>query len=334
MKGTAAPTLRRSGGRARHRTAPRWSVQRLSLGVVAFLCVCAPERLPAQTLSVFTAGSLAHPFRELLDSFVVSHPGVVPEQVNAGSVELARRIVDLGQVPDVFATADLDVIPRLLVPKAVDSYVAFARNEMVLLHSAASIGADTITGANWWRVVTAPGVRMGSSDPALDPSGYRTLLVFELAERYYGVPGLAARLRAALPPRYIRPSETDLIALVQAGELDYAWSYRSLAVSSLLPYVELPSGIDLGDPADSARYAAATVMVRRGSGPDSLEFRGAPILYGLTIPRSAPHPELARAFVRFVISPAGQAILARSGLTPLERSRAYGRVPGNPPMFK
>ncbi|MGH7589952.1 MAG: extracellular solute-binding protein [Gemmatimonadales bacterium] len=285
-------------------------------------------RLSAQSLSIFTAGSLARPFSELLDSFALIHPGVVPAQVNAGSVDLARRIVDLGQVPDLYASADIDVIPRLLVPQAADWYVAFARNEMVLLHGPRSAGADTINANNWWRVVTASGVRMGSSDPALDPSGYRTLLVFDLAERYYRVPGLAGRLRTALPRRYIRPSETDLIALVQAGELDYAWSYRSLAVTSGLPYVELPHEIDLGDPADSAEYAAVSVTVRRGGGSGSLEFHGAPIEYGLTIPRAARHPELARAFVQFALSPAGRAILSRNGLVPLDRPLVVGTPPG------
>ena len=302
--------------------------------VLLLLCASASLRLSAQSFPVYTAGSLARPFRELLDSFRVAHPGVVPAQVNAGSVDLARRIVDLGQVPDVYATADIDVIPRMLVPRAADWYLAFARNEMVLLHARSSAGADTIDAANWWRLVTAPGVRVGSSDPALDPSGYRTLLVFELAERHYQVPGLAARLRAALPARYIRPSETDLIALVEAGELDYAWSYRSLAVTAGLPYVTLPPEIDLGSPADSALYAAVSVRVGLRAGTDSMEVRGAPILYGLTIPRSAPHPELARAFVTYVLSLAGRAILARSGLTPLKHAKAYGRVPGNPPMFQ
>ncbi|HET7025054.1 MAG TPA: extracellular solute-binding protein [Gemmatimonadales bacterium] len=283
--------------------------------------------LSAQSLSVFTAGSLARPFRELLDSFALIHPGVEPAETNAGSVDLARRIVDLGQVPDIYASADIDVILRLLMPRVAGWYVAFARNEMVLLHGPTSAGGDTINANNWWRVVAAPGVRMGSSDPALDPSGYRTLLVFELAERYYGVPGLAGRLRAALPRRYIRPSETDLIALVQAGELDYAWSYRSLAVTSGLSSVELPHEIDLGDPADSAGYAAVSVRVRRGAGGDSLEFRGAPIEYGLTIPRSAPHPEMARAFVRFVLSPAGRAILVRNGLAALDRPSVSGTPP-------
>lgn len=330
------------GGTSGHRdvgTQGRWCIEvgrrsTAPLALALLLCASVPLRLSAQSLSVFTAGSLARPFRELLDSFALSHPGVTPVQVNAGSVELARRIVDLGQVPDIFATADLDVIPRLLVPQTADWYVAFARNAMVLLHSTASLGADTITGANWWRVVTAPGVQMGASDPALDPSGYRTLLVFDLAERHYQVPGLAARLRTALPRRYIRPSETDLVALVQAGELDYAWSYRSLAVTSRLPYVALPAEIDLGDPADSAGYAAVSVKIRRGAGRDSLELRGAPILYGLTIPRAAAHPELAREFVAFVLAPMGRRIIARSGLTPLRQPMMYGRPPGNLRTFQ
>jgi len=47
--------------------------------------------------------------------------------------------------------------------------------------------------------------------------------------------------------------------------------------------------------------------------PDSLEFRGEPIVYALTIPVGAPHPELARGFARFVLSAAGRAILTRAG---------------------
>ena len=54
-------------------------------------------------------------------------------------------------------------------------------------------------------------------------------MVFQLAERFYRQPGLAARLERALPPKYMRPKEADLTALVQAGELDYSWSYCSIA---------------------------------------------------------------------------------------------------------
>ena len=51
-----------------------------------------------------------------------------------------------------------------------------------------------------------------------------------------------------------------------------------------------------------------------------MEFWGEPIVYALTIPQAAPHPALAREFVRFVLSPEGRAILAKAGF----------RLPGAP----
>jgi molybdate/tungstate transport system substrate-binding protein len=104
-----------------------------------------------------------------------------------------------------------------------------------------------------------PGVRTGRSDTAQDPNGYRTLMVTQLAERHYRQPGLAGRLLAAMPPKYVRPKEADLVALVQAGELDYAWSYRNIAVTTGLPSVVLPAEVDLSDPRLEAAYRQATV---------------------------------------------------------------------------
>ena len=54
-------------------------------------------------------------------------------------------------------------------------------------------------------------------------------MALQLAEKFYQQPGLAARLERAMPPEYMRPKEADLTALVQAGELDYSWSYLSIA---------------------------------------------------------------------------------------------------------
>jgi molybdate/tungstate transport system substrate-binding protein len=67
----------------------------------------------------------------------------------------------------------------------------------------------------------------------------------------------------------------------------------------------------------------------RRAGRDSVEFRGEPIVYALTIPRSAPHPQTARAFVRFVFSPEGQAILKENGFMLLEKPLLGG--PERPP---
>jgi molybdate/tungstate transport system substrate-binding protein len=265
-------------------------------------------------LTVFNAGSLAYPVRELLSAFGRAHPGVVPRQESSGSLEAARKLTELGKIPDVLAVADYNVITKLLMPRYATWHVTFASNAMVLVYSDRSAGAAEITGENWWRILLRPGVRWGSSDPALDPNGYRALMVMQLAERHYG------------EPRFVRPNEAQLLGLVQAGELDYAWSYRSLALTAGLRWVDLPPQIDLSDASRAPAYAEAAVRLPGGQheSADSVEFRGEPIIYALTIPLGAPHPETARAFARFVLSPAGREILAKAGFRVLERPLVAG----------
>jgi molybdate/tungstate transport system substrate-binding protein len=202
---------------------------------------------------------------------------------------------------------------------------------MVLVYTDQSIGANQIDRQNWWQVLQQPEVRSGRSDPRLDPNGYRSLMVFQLAEKFYQQRGLAKRLEQAFPTKYIRPKEADLTALVQAGELDYAWSYASIARTAGLRYLSLPPEIDLSAPKLADWYAQASVRLpgHSRSGPDSVEFRGEPIVYALTVPTQAPHPGTANAFVRFVFSPEGQAIIKKNGFTLLPKPLLAG--PGKPP---
>jgi molybdate/tungstate transport system substrate-binding protein len=282
-------------------------------------------------LLVFNAGSLAKPFSELLREFKSRHPEVVTAQENSGSLEAARKLTELGKTPDVLAVADYGVIPKLLIPRHASWYALFARTSMVLAHTSQSTAASEINGANWWQVLQRPNVRWGHSDPALDPAGYRTLMVFQLAERFYRQPGLAARLEAARPTRHIRAKSADLIALLQVGELDYAWEYEAVAKLHKLPYVSLPPEINLGDIRLAEGYGRASVRLPGASrrGADSVEFRGEPIAYALTIPKFAPHPGTAQAFVRFLFSPEGQAILQANGFTVLDKPTLGG--PDRPP---
>jgi molybdate/tungstate transport system substrate-binding protein len=301
------------------------------LPLVLALSLVAPANAQSGPLVVFNAGSLAKPFSDLLRAFRTRHPDVVPAQENSGSLEAARKLTDLGKIPDVIGVADYGIIPKLLIPDHATWYVAFARNAMVLAYSDQSAGAEEINGQNWWKVLLRPDIRAGHSDPALDPNGYRTLMVFQLAERFYRQPGLAARLDQAFPPKYMRPKEADLTALVQAGELDYCWSYLSIARTAGLRYVDLPSELNLSQPDLADWYAQASVRLPGASRTtkDSVEFKGEPIVYALTIPSAAAHPKVARAFVRFVFSPEGQAILKTNGFTVLEKPILGG--PGKPP---
>jgi molybdate/tungstate transport system substrate-binding protein len=299
----------------------------------AALTLALVRPAPAQTvrgpLVVYNAGRLAKPVRELLAAFRRLHSAVVPAQENSGSLEAARKLTDLGKVPDVLAVADYSVIPALLVPAHASWYVLFARSEMVLAYADHAAGAAEIDSANWWRVLLRPGVRTGHSDPALDPAGYRALMVSQLAERHYRQPGLAAKLAAAVPRRYVRPKSADLVALLQVGELDYAWEYDAVARQRGLRYVRLPPEINLGDPALADVYAKASVRVPAARGTDSVELRGEPIAYAVTVPRDAPHPSVGVAFVRFLLSPEGRSILSANGFVPLAPPVAGG--PAKPP---
>ncbi len=301
---------------------------------VLFLCAAVrPTPAAAQEgpLVVFNAGSLAKPFNELLRAFKARHPGVVPAQENSGSLEAARKLTELGKIPDVIGVADYGVISKILVPEHAGWYATFARNSMVLIYTDQSVAAGEINARNWWSVLQRPDVRAGRADPVLDPNGYRTLMSFQLAEKFYQQPGLAARLERALPRKYIRSKEADLTALVQAGELDYSWSYLSIAKTAGLRHVDLPPEINLSEPRLADWYSQAQVRLPGGrrAGADSVEFRGEPIIYALTIPKQAPHPKAALAFVRFVLSPDGQAILKRNGFLVLDKPVFGG--PERPP---
>lgn len=311
----------------------RWCL--LHVAGASLLAVPAAAQQLSGRLVVFNAGSLAAPFRDLLHEFERRYPDVETIQESSGSLEAVRKLTELGRIPDVIGVADHNVIPSLLVPRHAGWYAGFARNAMVLAYTDRSAGAREITAASWWRILLRSGTRVGRSDPALDPNGYRTLMVYQLAEGHYREPGLAARLIAASPPRFMRPKEADLVALLQAGELDYAWSYRSIAETLGLRYVSLPPEVDLSDPARAEGYSKAAVRLpgSRRTGADSVEFRGEPIVYGLTIPRAAVNPAAARAFVRFLFSAEGQTILRRNGYTLLERPLLGGPEPPPTDVF-
>lgn len=275
------------------------------------------------SLVVFNAGSLAGPLRTALDSFARRN-AVEVRQENAGSVEVARKLTELHQIPDLVAVADYDVIPRYLMPEYATWYAQFARNRMVLAYTDRSRGAREMTPQNWWQILERPGIEMGRADPSLDPNGYRTLLTLQLAERHYRQPGLYAKVLAAAPARNIRPKEADLVSLLQLGEMDYIWSYESIAQAAGLRYVTLPAEIDLSAAADSASYATVSVRVKGKTPTDSVTIRGAPILYGLTIPKNAPHPAVAEKLAAFLLSADGRRILRAAHLDAIEQPAILG----------
>ena len=268
-------------------------------------------------LIIFHAGSLTVPMKELTTAFQAQHPGVTFETEAAGSRTTARKVSELGREADIVASADYTVIDSLLIPDFAAWNIRFARNTMVIAYTEQSQYAGEIDSHNWYEILTREGVIYGHSDPNADPCGYRTLLVWKLAETHYGVDGLNARLEDHCPPENVRPKETDLIALLESGDMDYAFEYRSIAVQHGLKFIELPDEINLSQVAQADFYKQATVEVS-GTEPGAVITKtGKPIVYGVTIPQNAPSPDLALEFVKFLLGPEGQAIMETQGQPPI-----------------
>jgi molybdate/tungstate transport system substrate-binding protein len=264
-------------------------------------------------LVILHAGSLSVPFRDLGKAFQKMHPGVTLRAEAAGSRHCARKISDLGRRADILASADYKVVSNLLMPAHAKFNIRFATNEMAIAYTSKSRRAAEVSAKNWHEILLDPTVRFGRSDPNSDPCGYRSVMAFQLAEKHYGVSGLAARLTAKHGRRFIRPKETDLLALLEAQEIDYLFIYRSVAAQHGLKLIELPDEVNLKSSRLAKLYRTATVRVT-GKKPGSyITRRGEPMVYSITIPRRAPHPKLAEAFLAFLLSPRGQRIIEKHG---------------------
>jgi molybdate/tungstate transport system substrate-binding protein len=267
----------------------------------------------AGDLIVFHAGSLSVPFRELSTLFEQRQPGVTVKAEAAGSRDCARKVSDLQRECDVLGSADYIVVENLLVPEHAEFNILFATNEMTIVFTPRSTARERIDAENWYEVLLEEGVRFGRSDPDRDPCGYRTVMTFQLAERHYGVPGLAQRLIAEHGAKYIRPKETDLLALLEAGEIDYLFIYRSVAEQHGLERLLLPDEINLKSAELAELYAQAAVEVSGSNPGEKILRRGAPMVYSVTIPRSSPNRAAAEAYLALLLSDEGRAIMERNG---------------------
>ena len=252
---------------------------------------------------VFCAGSLTRPLEEVAAEFERSY-GVRVEIEASGSRVAAKKISELGRNADVVALADWRLFPQLLYPKHCRWFAKFATNRLVL---ACSKKARPINQKNWLEVLAAPQTRWGHADPDADPCGYRALLALQLAEKLYRKKGLY-NLLLKHKGRLVRPKSVELVTLLQAGELDYAFEYASVAVQHGLRYIELPAQVNLGEQKWADFYKNAELRLS-----DSTVVVGEPIVYGVGVTRKAQNPEAALAFVKMLLSDVGRRIFKRHG---------------------
>ena len=285
-------------------------------------------------LIIFHAGSLSIPFKQISQAFTEKYPEVHIYREAAGSRTCARKITDLGKPCDVMASADYTVIDTLLIPDFADWNISFATNEMAIMYRPDSAFAGEINGQNWPEILLRKGVAYGHSDPNADPCGYRSQITWQLAEKYYNIPGLYTKLQNNCPLGNIRPKETDLMALLESGELDYLFIYRSICEQQKMPFVVLPDEINLKSAAQKKFYSQASVRISGKKPGEYMTKTGKPMVYGITVCKKAPNREAALLFVEFLIGPEGRKIMKENGQPSLRPLRISGRTRQLPDALK
>nr|WP_052294348.1 tungstate ABC transporter substrate-binding protein WtpA [Desulfosudis oleivorans] len=304
--------------------------------MVVLVCVAFSQWAvaePSGDLIVFHAGSLSVPLEEIGKGFVQQYPKVNILREGGGSTKMARMISEVGKPADIMASADFVVIDKVLVPDHADWNVRFATNQLVLCYTDKSKFAGEISADNWYEILARKEVVWGHSDPNLDPCGYRSLMVLQLAEIFYNQPGLYDKLIANRPQANVRPKSVELVALLKTGNMDYAWEYLSVAVQHELKYVKLDDHINLGNYKYDDFYKRAQVQVTGDKPGTFMTQTCQSCTYGITMIKDGPNPEAALAFLDYMLDPqGGLKVLADMGQPPFIPCRVptqemYEKIP-------
>jgi len=260
-------------------------------------------------VSILAAGSLQKALSEGLSE--AADAEVTVEAY--GSRHAAQLVAEGQRDPDVLALADTALFNG---PLATPWHATFASNALVLAYNPDSDAGQRVPAADrWYEPLADSSLQLGRTDPAVDPLGYRTLLLLDLAEEYYGKADLREQI---LGPDQVFP-ETQLLTQFETGSVDAAVVYRNMAVERDYPVVDLPAELDLSDPALAEQYASATVEL-----DDGTAVTGAPIAYGATC-RS--ERDAARSVFETLVA-SGDDYLADYGFVRRDAHPAYhGDVP-------
>jgi molybdate/tungstate transport system substrate-binding protein len=287
----------------------------LILVAVTVLATGCRNARPGEII-IFHAGSLSVPFKELATEYEKLNPGTKVLLEPAGSLVCARKITELKKPCDIIASSDYFVINELLIPDYTKWCIRFATNEIVIAFQEKSKYASEFNASSWVDFLLRDDVTFSRADPDSDPCGYRTLLTFKLAEKFYNRPGLAEKL-ASKNMDFIRPKEVDLVALVEANAVDYMFQYKSVAIQHNLKYIELPREKNLGDPAMNDLYKIVSQEITGSTPGSKMTVTGEYINYSLTVLENAPHSKDAVNFVSFLLSDRGMDIFRKNGQQPI-----------------
>jgi molybdate/tungstate transport system substrate-binding protein len=223
----------------------------------------------------------------------------------------------------VLASADYNLIPPLMFPEFADWYIVFASNEFVLRYTGESRYQDRINEKNWFEILQKDGVVFWHPDPGDDPGGYRTLMMMQLAEKHYKLPGLYKKIMGSNRNRLLTASNN------KESKLGYTIAYGSSACPEGSRNLHLPDEINLSKEKLKDFYRQAVVKINGINPGEIITLYGEPIRFGITIPKNFPNQDIAIEWLSFLLSNEGAAILERSGFALLKPAvaSAYDKIP-------
>lgn len=254
--------------------------RKLLLGLMLVLVVVGIVRAQGtqnQTLFVFAAASLTDAFEEIAAVFEAANPGVDVVYSFGSSSQLAAQLAE-GAPADVFASASAS---QMTVAREAGRIAGtprtFAKNRLVLI-----VPADNPAGITTLRDLASEGVAFVVAAPNVPVRDYTDTMLTHMAAD----PGYGDAYREAVIANIV--SEEDNVRAVAAkialGEADAGTVY----VSDVTP-----------DIADSVTIIPI---------PDTFNTIAT---YPIAITDDSALPELAQAFVDFVLSDEGQDILVK-----------------------
>jgi molybdate/tungstate transport system substrate-binding protein len=241
----------------------------------------------ADTVNVLYAGSLVNLMERSVGPVFDQKSGDRFQGYAGGSNKLANEIKGMLRRGDVFVSANPKVNDQIMGQTNgnwVQWYVTFAESPLTIGYNPASHFANDLKNKPWYEALAEPGLKLGRTDPKLDPKGALTVELFKRAEALYDKPDLSQKILGEPEnPAQVLPEEA-LIGRLQSGQLDAGFFYSTETSDAKIPSISLPEEIAL-----RARYT-------------------------VTILRDAPNPSGAEKFVNFLLGADGRDLLTQHGL--------------------
>jgi molybdate/tungstate transport system substrate-binding protein len=289
----------------------------LAAAAVTSTPASAANAKPTGTVNVAYASSLQFLNEKVVSPAFTAADGYSFSGFGAASGDLEADIA-AGEIhPNVFESVGGDNITPL-EPKFTKWYIQYAGTAMVIAYNPHSKYASQFRAyadgskplAGLFTLLETPGLRLGRTDPNIDPQGRDFIYMLELAQSHYHLPSnTVAKILGTTDFGTANSSqiyaESALDSVLESGQLDASSAFITQAIELHLDYIKLPPIINLGDFADAAWYHQASVTIKGGTK------HGSPQVIDITIigtPTAA-----AIAFVRYTLSAAGVAEYRQGG---------------------